>query len=624
MTPDPPAGAPDAAPDVPRPEYPRPRLRRERWHNLNGPWAFGFDDDDRGIAERWYAGSAAHLDRRITVPFCYQSELSGIDDRTPHDVVWYARPLPDVRTSPDERLLLHFGAVDHRATVWVDGHRVAEHEGGHTPFSADVTDALSDTDTHEVVVRAEDPYLDLTIPRGKQYWRERPDGIFYTPTTGIWQTVWLEPVAPLRLDRVQLTPDVDAASVTLDLAVTGPPEGAAVHVAVSYDGLTLVDDLVRLTDCAFERSYSVLPPSGAVDAYIGDEQGIALWRPDDPCLYDVHLEVLDRDGARIDAVDTYFGMRKIAVRDGWIELNNRPFYQRLVLDQGYFPRGLLTAPTDADLRRDIELAKALGFDGARKHQKVEDPRWLYWADRLGFLVWSEMPSVYRWSGAGVSRVVATWQEVIERDRSHPCIVAWVPVNESWGVPRQRTDPRHLSLVLALHHLTHALDATRLVIANDGWEHAVGDVLTIHDYSDATTLSQRYGSLESALASQPQGRPIFVGTHGYVSQPILLSEFGGISLEGDPDSWGYDVVTDGEGLRKQYTDLVGAVVSSPILQGFCWTQLTDIEQEANGLLTFDRRPKADLDALRSATRQQKDNRWTFRGRRRSAADPVETS
>ncbi|MDQ3377196.1 MAG: glycoside hydrolase family 2, partial [Actinomycetota bacterium] len=423
---------------VPRPEYPRPQFRREAWTNLNGGWRFAFDDGDVGLAEGWQNVTAAGLegssfDLSITVPFCYQSNLSGIGETAFHDVVWYARTFEHPQAD-DERLLLHFGAVDYRATVWVNGSHVASHEGGHTPFCADVTFALREGE-NVLVVRAEDPSRDATIPRGKQYWKEESEGIFYTRTTGIWQTVWLEPVNRRRVGSLRLTPDVDRASLDVEARFEGFGPGMTLRLVVSFDGDEILDDRVAVTSPVVRRRLPLIRPGEAPDTpHLSRWPGANLWTPEEPNLYDLRLELLDAVGETLDSVDSYFGVRKIETRDGEVFLNNRPYYQRLVLDQGYFPDGILTAPADEDLRRDIELAKEMGFNGARKHQKVEDPRWLYWADTLGFLVWGEMANAYQYSDDSVRRITAEWQEAVRRDYNHPSIVAWVPMNESWGVP----------------------------------------------------------------------------------------------------------------------------------------------------------------------------------------------
>ena len=591
--------------ELPRPEYPRPQFRRPDWTNLNGEWRFAFDDEDAGLAQGWHRVSAENLrsagspfDRTITVPFCYQSRLSGIGDTSFHDVVWYARTFDP---SPGEHLLLHFGAVDYRASVWVNGTQVASHEGGHTPLGADVTPVIGEGE-NVIVVRAEDPSRDATIPRGKQYWKEESEGIFYTRTTGIWQTVWLEPVSERRIDFLRLTPDVDAARVDVEVTVEGFEPGLSLRLVVTLRGETVVDDRVELRAPVVERSLPLLSRGAAPETPHLSEWP-ALWTPEHPNLYDLGLELLDGGGQALDVVESYFGMRKIEAKGGKVLLNNRPCYQRLVLDQGYFPDGLLTAPADDDLRRDIEFAKAMGFNGARKHQKVEDPRWLYWADRLGFLVWGEMANAYQYSPDYVRRITSEWQEAVRRDYNHPCIVAWVPMNESWGVPELASDPAQVDHLLTLYHLTRSLDRTRLVVSNDGWEHALTDLCTIHDYGSAGDLSSRYATPESSVSARPAKRPIYAPGHGYRGEPILISEFGGIAFSGE-EGWGYSTVADAVEFLERYEALMTALQQSETVRGFCYTQLTDVEQETNGLLTYEREPKVDLARICEVTSREK--------------------
>jgi beta-galactosidase/beta-glucuronidase len=594
---------------IPRPEYPRPQFRRQAWTNLNGEWSFAFDDPDAGLANGWQNTDFATLrsndspfERKITIPYCYQSKLSGIGETAFHDVVWYARTFEHAPAG-DERLLLHFGAVDYRATVWVNGTQVASHEGGHTPFSADVTHALAGENV--VVVRAEDPSRDVTIPRGKQYWKEKSEGIFYTRTTGIWQTVWLEPVNRRRIDTVRLTPDVDAASVGVEVSVRGIEPGMSLRAKVELDGERLLEDTISVDSSLVERSLPLLRRGQAPDTpHLADWPGPALWSPEHPDLYDLRLELLDPDGQVLDRVESYFGMRKIETKDGKVFLNGRPLYQRLILDQGYFPDGILTAPTDEDLRRDIELAKEMGFNGARKHQKVEDPRWLFWADTLGFLVWGEMANAYHYSTGYVRRMTAEWQEAVMRDYNHPCIVAWVPMNESWGVPNLASDRSQTEHLLALYHLTRSIDPTRPVVSNDGWEHAITDLCTIHDYRDAEALANSYKTPESAVTAEPANRPVYVPGYAYRGEPILITEFGGIAYSGDEEGWGYTTVVDADEFLERYEALIESLLRCQPVQGFCYTQLTDVEQEVNGLLTYDRRPKADLTRIREITARPK--------------------
>ena len=597
---------------VPRPEYPRPQFRRPDWVNLNGEWAFAFDDKREGLLGGWQHTPAEQLqagrspfDRAILVPFSYQAPLSGIGERAFHDVVWYARIFyPPYLDEDGGRLLLHFGALDYRAAVWINGTQVTSHEGGHTPFSTDVTDALRERE-NVIVVRAEDPSHDVSILRGKQYWREESEGIFYTRTTGIWQTVWLEPVGRRRIDALRLTPDVDGARVDVEISVEGFESDLVLRLIVIREGERVLDDRVELLSPLLKRSLPLTESGEAPDTpHLTEWPKPALWSPEHPNLYDLRLELSGAGRRVLDVVDSYFGMRKVEVRDGKVYLNNNPYYQRLVLDQGYFPDGLLTAPTDDDLHRDIELAKEMGFNGARKHQKVEDPRWLYWADTLGFLVWSEMANAYRYSPEYVRRITNEWQEAVRRDYNHPCIVAWVPMNESWGVPHLLTDRTQVEHLLAMYHLTRSLDASRLVVSNDGWEHAHTDLMTIHDYRDAKTLAESYTSPESVIAAEPAGRPAYVPGFAYRGEPILVTEFGGIAFDSEDEGWGYSTVANAEELLERYGTLISALLESDPVQGFCYTQLTDVEQEVNGLLTYDRRPKADLVRIRKITAQEK--------------------
>ncbi|TMF92028.1 MAG: glycoside hydrolase family 2 [Chloroflexi bacterium] len=520
-----------------RPEYPRPQLRRRDWVNLYGEWEFAFGADPGRFPDR------------IDVPFTPQWELSRLLDRRLHDVVWYRRRFD---APPAERLVLHFGAVDYRATVWVNDAELVAHEGGHTPFSVDITRAVRERG-NVLVVRAEDPATDLTIPRGKQYWKQRPEGIFYTPTTGIWQTVWLEPLPARAVEALRLQPDL--ATGTLGFHIEG--SGTA-DLEVRLEGRRV-------------GSWSGQPGTGSVAL-----EAIENWSPERPVLYDVTLRLGE------DEVQSYFGFRRL----------DDSYVQRLVLDQGYWPAGGLTAPSDADLRRDIELAKAMGFNGARKHQKVEDPRWLYWADRLGFLVWCEMPNFHQHTAAAEDRLKREWARVLERDQGHTCIVAWVPVNESFGGVTAE-------FLEDLYAMTHPFGR---VSSNDGWEHARTDLLTLHDYATAPELAARYRTLESTLNPGGRPRPPFLPGYRYEGQPIILSEFGGVAFAGK--GWGFTTVRSAEEFIAGYGAMVEALMAQGPVQGFCYTQLTDIEQEQNGLLTFDRRPKVDPDRLRPLTQLPK--------------------
>jgi beta-galactosidase/beta-glucuronidase len=522
--------------------------------SLDGEWEFG-------------SGASETFDRTIVVPFCPQSSLSGIGDPAPGDVVWYRRRFD----APEaERLLLHFGAVDYRATVWVNGEEVARHEGGHTPFSADISRAAGRRG-NMVVVRAEDPLADRTIPRGKQHWTANPEGIFYTATVGIWQTVWLEPMPSRSIEGLRVTPDLDRGTIDIEVDAEGE-----IAVLATFDG----------REVGRRKGTGII----VLDA-------IHAWSPEAPHLYELHVS-LEHKGHEVDRVDSYFGLRKVETRDGRFWLNGAPYVQRLVLDQGYFPGGLMTAPTGGDLRRDIELAKAMGFNGARKHQKVEDPRWLYWADRLGFLAWGEMPSFRQHSADAERRFVAEWADAVRRDRDHPCIVVWSPVNESDGL-----SPNPAAFLEEVYHLTHELDPTRPVVSNDGWDHATTDLCTLHDYATADVLRSRYRSVESALDPSFRARPPYLPGYGYRGEPIILSEFGGVALAGAGGTF-YSEAESPDRLLQVYQEMIEALMDPGPIQGFCYTQLTDVEQECNGLLTFERNPKINPALLRPITQLTK--------------------
>ncbi len=572
---------------TPRPEYPRPQFERAEWQNLNGEWRFDFDDANQGLKEHWY--QQHDFQQKITVPFAFQAPLSGIGTNEFHDIVWYDRSFELPAEWHGKNIILHFGAVDYRAVVWVNGHFVTQHEGGHVPFKADITHALQEGH-NRITVRVEDFTEDREQPRGKQYWERESASIFYTRTTGIWQTVWLEPVSKTHLNFFKVIPNIDTGEVSLELILSQFEADTKISVKASYQGKEVATKTVTLDGMRANLNLT-----------IGTPQEVHLWSPETPHLYDLNITVLQNETA-IDAVSSYFGMRKIAIQDGKVSLNNQPYYMRLVLDQGYHPEGILTFPTDEALKKDVELTKALGFNGARKHQKVEEPRYLYWADHLGLLVWGEMANAYVYSETAVKRITQEWQEAIQRDYNHPCIVAWVPINESWGVPDLPTHVYQIEHLQALYHLVRSLDITRLVISNDGWEHARTDLLTIHDYEGSgEVLTERYSTLENILKARPAHRDLYVQGFAHQGEPILVTEFGGIGYQKDAQQgWGYTTASEDSDFIERYRAVVNALLASPHVQGFCYTQLTDVEQEINGLLTYDRTPKVALETIREIT------------------------
>jgi beta-galactosidase/beta-glucuronidase len=584
------------------PEYPRRQFQRDNWVNLNGTWRFAYD----------HTGQATHPDHipdwsgTIRVPFAPESELSGIGDQGFHSHLWYQRDF-EVERKPMKRILLHFGAVDYHAEVWVNGTFMGNHEGGHTPFQFDITDALTDGPVQNLTVFAHDDPHDLAKPRGKQDWQLSPHSIWYARTSGIWQTVWLEEVSLSHIDRVRLTSQLERWEIGCEAFMICPlgfqPE---LRVRLSVDDHVLSDDRYLVMSNEVHRRIALSDPG------IDDYRNTLLWSPEKPTLIRVDFELI-YEGEVIDEVRSYTAIRGITTQRGRILLNNRPYYLRLVLDQGYWPESLMTPPSEQAIIRDIELVKAAGFNGVRKHQKIEDPRYLYWADRLGLVVWEEMPSAYRFTHESVERLINEWIEVIDRDYNHPSIIVWVPFNESWGVPNLPSKPMHRSFVQALYHLTRTLDTTRPVIGNDGWESGATDILGIHDYDDDPEhLLARYGDggalpdyLEKGF---PGGRVLTLDGHPHEGQPIMLTEFGGIAhtdpRQGETNAWGYSVSNTAEGLREQYTALLNAINRIEIFGGFCYTQFADTFQESNGLFFEDRMPKFDIDAIFAATAGRK--------------------
>jgi hypothetical protein len=452
------------------------------------------------------------------------------------------------------------------------------------------------------VVHAVDDPHDLAKPRGKQDWLLDPHSIWYPRTSGIWQTVWLEYVPETWISRITWTPNLERWEIGCAVWLAGAYEaGQRLHVRLTLRDTVLADDTYLVTAGEVHRRIVLSDPG--IDDYRND----LLWNPSTPRLIAAEVTLLDNDGRVIDTIASYTALRSIAVDGDRVVLNGRPYQLRLILDQGYWPESGMTSPSDEALRRDVELAKAMGFSGVRKHQKIEDPRYLYWADRLGLLVWAEMPSAYRFTQESIQRTTREWMAVIHRDLSHPCIIAWVPFNESWGVPNLAMNAAERNYVRALYHLTKTLDPTRPVIGNDGWESVATDIIGIHDYdADPARIARRYHADEILprlfKRERPGGRLLVLEGDRHVDQPIVLSEFGGISLARESGhAWGYSRAATDSMLAVQYTALLGVVRSLGVLSGFCYTQFADTYQEANGLLYADRTPKFPIEEIAAATR-----------------------
>lgn len=560
--------------------YPRPDFIRRDWVSLSGEWSFDFDDSE----ELKYDSP---LTKKIQVPFPYQSPASGIGTSEYHPVMWYGKTF-EAAPKENRRTLLHFGAVDHEAEVWLNGRYLGSHSGGYTPFRFDVTDFIK-AGTNALAVRVRDD-RSLNQLRGKQIWKDEPSGCHYIPVSGIWQEVWLETAGSTYIEKVLYTPDLDSRSVRADITLSGEVKGRiSLEVTKNGEPVSELRQSVngKKAECTIHLS----------DVGFDDNRDVN-WSPARPHLFDVSVTLDSGDGT--DTVETYFGIRKISVDKNHVYLNNSQYYFRMILDQGYWEEGIYRPADDEGFRKDVELALALGFNGARKHQKIEDPKFYYWADVLGLMVWGELPSFYVLDGDSEREAEATMRDFIERDYNHPCITAWVPFNESWGLRKLLGDSRHVDFANGMYYLIRSADPTRLVSTNDGWENLGNtDISSVHDYRTYTGELKEYYSDTSFFdsGSARTGHPYLIPGEKYSGQPVMLTEFGGKRIAGST-GWGYEIpVEDAEAYIKSISDDMENILTTPTFCGYCYTQLTDVYQETNGLLYMNREPKADIERLK---------------------------
>ena len=569
-----------------RNEYPRPQFRRDSWLALNGIWEFEFDDNHDGELRGIHNGNVK-LGMEINVPFSYQYPDSGIGDKTFHDTLWYKKSF--VYDRAGDSAILGFNASDYITTVWVNGHYATTHQGGFAPFTVDITKYLNDGE-NVIVVRCYDP-LDPTIPRGKQSWLNDPFSCWYTPNSGIWQSVWIDFVGDDSVEDFSITPDIDTNSFSGEIKLRNALADL-VEIKVFYDN-KLIKRQMFSPDGKYTR-YTV----NMMELNFVDE--VTYWAPEHPNLFYVDIN-LYKENALLDTVHTRFGMRKISITDdGRVLLNNKPLYQRLILDQGYWKDSGLTPPSVESIKKDIEFTKAAGFNGARKHQKFEDPYYYYLADELGLLTWCEMPSSYNFNTDEVSYVTDEWQQIVNTAKKFSSIITYVPINESWGVRKALTSVEQQNFARSLYYLTKSIDPSRLVSTNDGWENiSESDMLAIHDYASlGSELKVKYNEATYDDAFQTFRR-VLANDNPYMGQPVLLSEFGGIMFERDQrdDNWGYNSAAknDDEFLARLKALVEGIYDAN--FQGFCYTQLTDVQQEVNGLLDSEHNPKIAPEKIR---------------------------
>ncbi len=571
--------------NIPRPEYPRPQMVRQEWINLNGQWEFEVDNGSSGKERKWQEREA--LNDRIMVPFCPESTLSGIGNKDFMRTVWYRKEfeLPDNWYTG--RTLLHFGAVDYETTVWINGKSAGRHMGGYSSFSFDIT-ALLKKGVNVLFVCADDDTRSGKQPRGKQCGAYYSAGCDYTRTTGIWQTVWLEHVPQVSLSSYQVIPDPDNSCVHITSQVSGTTSPYRLDTRVLYQGRLAGEGTVHSANHQNNQTISL--------------SELHLWEPGAPNLYSLSF-TLTAEESEADHVEGYFGLRRVSWSDNAMYINGKPVFQRLVLDQGFYPDGIYTAPTDEALKKDIQLSMELGFNGARLHEKMFEPRFLYWADQLGYLVWGEHAN---WgldiSGPmGLERFLPEWVETLERDYNHPSIVGWCPFNETWDYDGKKQDNEVLRIV---YQVTKSIDKTRPVIDTSGNYHVITDIYDIHDYEqDVAAFQAKFEPMRSGgevYESHPHRQK-------YSGQPYFVSEYGGIKWDPEhieENGWGY-----GEGPKteeefiERYRGLTNALLSNPRICAFCYTQLYDVEQEVNGLYTYDRVPKFDPKIIREINMQK---------------------
>ena len=597
----------------PRPEYPRPQFERSEWVNLNGEWTYTLDLVNTGYERELY-NSNGFADK-IIVPFCPECKLSGVEHKDFITGIWYHRTIQAPAAWSNKKIMLHFGAVYYEAEVYVDGHFIDRHFGGSSSFAFDITKYVADGKVHNLVVRANSDLRSKTQGAGKQSLRYNSYECVYTRTTGIWQTVWMEATNNYSLDYVQVITDIDQHQVIFTPRYYNTTASNTLTITIKDEGKVVA----KKTLAQVEGMPIVLPM-----------KKYQTWSPENPKLYDVEYLICDKDGKVLDKINSYLGMRKIHTDGNKIYLNNQPYYQRLVLDQGYYPGGLWTAPSDEALRQDIELSMAVGFNGARLHQKVFEERYLYWADKLGYLVWGEYPS---WGMAEKSieahrNFLPEWKSILLRDRNHPSIVTWTPLNEAW-YPDNVQYPR---FVKDVYEFTHAIDPTRPVNTTSGGALVKEyDISAMHLYEqNPAKLSKKAynpetgefrnnrirtkpspnNSISAGVGPEFEKAP-FQHEKYRGGKPYLIDEFGGIKcLEVTPTkdaegkerktSWGYgNSAVTREDFYKRLEGQVDALLGlNEYIWGYCYTQLTDVEQEENGLYYYDRKAKYDAARLRS--------------------------
>lgn len=565
-------------------DYPRPQLVRDNWENLNGTWDFSFDDENCGEYTKWY--ESFPNDTKILVPFTYETKLSGIQNEKRHDNIWYRRKIVvSGNKLMNNKLILHFEGSDFLTKVWINGQLAGSHKGGYSRFSFDISPLVKEGE-NDIVVKVEDSY-DTQQPRGKQRWKNDNFGCWYVQTTGIWKTVWLEYIPKINLSSMKITPLLSEQAVELEFDVASEyyNQDLCVEVTITFDQVFVNKAVISVPDVHTTTKLNVYVKEFA------DWGGIKQWSMGTPNLYDLQIRVLYQNEV-YDTIESYFGMREIRIDKCNILLNGAPLYQRLILDQGYWKDSHLTPPSEESLIEDIDKIKQLGYNGLRKHQKVEDERFLYWCDVKGMLVWSEAPAAYQFTDNAVQEFSREWMEIVRQNYNHPSIITWTPFNESWGIPSVEVNRTQQHFTEAIYHLTKAFDKYRPVIVNDGWEHTISDIITLHDYEEVGKIfHDRYNFCKEDIFTtkvyHSSHKSAMANGFEYKGQPVIISEYGGIAFNND-DGWGYgNKVKSEEDFVKRFDEITTAIKETPYVCGYCYTQVTDVQQEINGLMDIHR-------------------------------------
>ena len=580
-------------------DYPRPQFVRKEWENLNGEWNFIFDDNDEGEIKKYFLDFPQC--NKICVPYTYETKLSGIEDESIHYIIWYNRKINISKEQlQNKKVILNFEGSDYKTKVWINGNYIGENIGAYTRFSFNIEKYVIEGE-NDITIKVEDS-LSKDQPRGKQRYKKESWKCWYIQTTGIWKTVWLEWVSEKYLKVVKTTPKTDKIQLEIETNLSEQDiekQKYYIETEISFNG-QILNNTKEIINNNYQKS----------EINIAQEEikhDIQKWSMNNPNLYDINYKLYCEDKV-IDNVESYFGIREIAIQGNKIYLNGEELYLKLILDQGYWKESHLTPPNEESLIKDIESVLAFGYNGIRKHQKIEDERFLYLCDVKGVLVWGEMANCYNFDDSSLQNFTNEWIKVVKQNYNHPSIITWVPINESWGVPEVSNSKEQQNFINSLYYLTKSMDNTRPVISNDGWEHTISDIITIHDYKqDDEMLYQEYADEDMKVLNnlkEYNGKHrLFANGYKYEGQPVIMSEYGGIAINSD-EGWGYGKqVKDEKELVERFTKLTKAINNIPYISGYCYTQLTDVQQEINGLMDAERNYKIDSNIIRNINNEK---------------------